>query len=271
MHRIATVARPRPDRGPARSRAGYASFDTDWSPGAYLAEYYTEVEPDERATIAYFVAAMRRAEPGTPILFYGAGPTLHHVFLAAPTASEIHLADYLPANLREIERWLEGDADAHDWRPFVAYTLACETGVVPTRGEIVAREALTRTKITRLLHGDARRAEPLGAYATVVSAYCADSATADRATWRTYLGHIADCTAPGGLFITSALRRCRAYLVGGKRFPCAGVDERDMRDALGRRFAAAQVEARTVPEHAALGYTGIVLACASDAAARVAG
>ena len=92
------------------------------------------VEADERATIAFFVDAMRHAEPGQPVLLFGVGPTLHHVFLTAVTAAEIHLAEYLPANLHEIERWLAGAPEAHDWRPFVEYTLECEGVTRPDRG-----------------------------------------------------------------------------------------------------------------------------------------
>ena len=103
-----------------------ASFDTDWVPQEYLADYYRLVEPDERETIAFFADAMKEAPLDQAVLFLGTGPTLHHVFLAAPKASEIHLADYLPANLEEIERWRRRDPGAHDWREFVRYTLECE-------------------------------------------------------------------------------------------------------------------------------------------------
>ena len=100
-------------------RGVYASFDTEWEPSAYLKEYYSEIEPEERATIAFFVDAMKHADRTQPALVFGVGPTLHHVFLAAEKVSEIHLGEYLPANLHEIERWLRRDAGAHDWRPFV--------------------------------------------------------------------------------------------------------------------------------------------------------
>jgi hypothetical protein len=100
-----------------------ASFDTDWAPQEYLADYYRVVEPDERVTIAFFTDAIKQAPVGEPVLVFGAGPTLHHVFLAAPHASEIHLADYLPANLELIERWLRRDPAAHDWRAFVRYRM----------------------------------------------------------------------------------------------------------------------------------------------------
>ncbi len=179
--------------GRHRGAPAYAAFEDDWVPREYLADYYSAVEPDERRTIAFFVDAMRDAAPGEPVLFFGVGPTLHHVFLAAGKASEIHLGDYLPANLREIERWIARDAAAHDWRPFVRYTLECEGLACPDGRADREREEITRAKITAMLQVDVRRADPLGErdrqpYGTVISAYCADSATDDRArgrpTWR---------------------------------------------------------------------------------------
>jgi len=244
-------------------RRGHASFDADWVPGEYLEDYYAVVEPDEVETIAFFADAIRDTRPDAPILFFGTGPTLHHVFLSAGRASEIHLADYLPQNLAEIERWLERDSSAHDWRPFVRYTLECEGLDAPTDDQLARREELTRAKVTRLLQADAGDAQPVGErYATVVSAYCADSATADRATWEAYMRHIAGLVEPGGVFITAALRRSRSYLVGGKRFPSADVDEHDLRAVLEPEFDCA-IEVRELPEHARLGYSGIVLASAT--------
>jgi NNMT/PNMT/TEMT family len=259
-----------------KDATAYASFEEDWVPGAYLAEYYSKVEPDELATIAFFVDAMRRVEPGEPVLVFGAGPTLHHVFLAAGKASEIHLADYLPANLREIERWIERDAGAHDWRPFVRYTLQCEGLASPTGQQVSEREELTRAKITKLLQADARRANPLGdgrRYATVISAYCADSATGDRATWQSCMRHIGGLVRPGGVLITAALRNCRWYLVGGKPFPSADIDEHDLRSVLEPAFACepSSIEARELAGHAAHGYAGIVLGWARRRSRHAAG
>jgi NNMT/PNMT/TEMT family len=256
----------------------YASFETDWVPKEYLADYYKVVEPDERQTIAFFVDAIRDSEPDEPVLFFGVGPTLHHVFLAAGKASEIHLGDYLPANLREIERWIERDAEAHDWRPFVRYTLDCEGLASPTGEEVARREETTRAKITRLLEVDVRRADPLGEpdsrpYGTVISAYCADSATDDRGTWETYMGRIAGLVRPGGTLITAALRRSRGYHVGGKMFPSAGVDEHDLRAVLEPCFAREDlmIEVRELAEHGPRGYSSIVLARAHRRRARLAG
>jgi hypothetical protein len=184
------------------------------------------------------------------------------VFAAAETASEIHLGDYLPANLAEIRRWIDREPGAHDWRPFVRYTLQCEGISCPTGEEIAAREDLTRTKITELLRVDARHSRPVDRrYPTVISPYCADSATADRATWELFMRHITGLVRPGGLFITAALRRCRGYTVAGRTSPAADIDERDLRTVLHPEFEPhdGSVAVRQTPQNAAHGYTAILL------------
>lgn len=247
----------------------YSSFESDWTPREYLADYYTDVEPDEVETIAFFVDAFRQAEPGEPVLFFGVGPTLHHVFLAAETASELHLGDYLPGNLEEIQRWIDRDPSAHDWRPFVRYTLQCEGIRTPSDEQVTAREELTRSKITRLVHVDGRTpvTGDVG-YATVVSGYCADSATRDQASWRLFMQNIMGRVRPGGLFVTAALRHSRGYVVGGHRFPSADVDEADVRFILEstRGPLRGTVETRDLADQAAHGYSGIVLAWAQQPA-----
>ena len=74
--------------------------------------------------------------------------------------------------------------------------------------------------------------------------------------------HISGLVEPGGVFITSALRRSRAYVVGGKRFPSADVDEHDIRAVLQPQFEAASgsIEVCELDGHEAQGYSGIVLA-----------
>ena len=241
----------------------YASFEVDWSPGDYLADYYTQVEPDEIETIKFFVDALRESQTGQPVLFFGVGPTLHHVFLAAPTASEIHLCDYLPSNLDEIQRWIDRDPRAHDWRPFVRYTLECEGIDAPSDEQVTRREELTRLKITRLLEVDGRLPAPAGThYATVISGYCADSATSDHTSWASFMHHIMDRVHPGGLFVTAALRRSSGYSVGGHRFPSACVNEHDLRTVLESAWGPLEgsIETRDIVDSAAHGYSGIVLA-----------
>jgi NNMT/PNMT/TEMT family len=239
-----------------------ASFDRDWQPHDYLSEYYRTVEADERLTIAFFVEAMKHVPADQPVLVFGVGPTLHHVFLTVLKASEIHLADYLPGNLAEVRRWLDTDPAMHDWRPFVAYTLQCEGLAKPTPAQIAMREADTRRKTRQLLQADLRDARPVGTrYQTVISAYCADSATSNRAEWETYMHRIADMVQPGGTLLLAALRQSRGYRVGGNLFPSANVSEKDVRTALDGHFRPEDVTVRVCRfKKGTKGYQGIILA-----------
>src|SRR6478735_3749387 len=178
-----------------------ADFDRDWVPADYLRDYYTRVEPDEVATIRFLVRGMADAAADRPVLVYGTGPTMHHVFLAAPRASELHLGDYLDANLAELRRWLDRDPQAHDWRAFVRWTLESE-GTVADANAVRRREELTRSRTTRLVHVDGRRPSSGPKYATVISAYGADSATQHHAEWAAFMTNILDRVEPGGLLLT---------------------------------------------------------------------
>ena len=249
----------------ARSR-GAVSFEHDWQPRRYLAEYYHTVEADERQTIAFFVEAMTHFRGGEPVLVFGVGPTVHHVFLTAPKASEIHLTDYLPGNLAEVRRWLDGDPQMHDWQPFVRYTLQCEGLALPTPADVAKREADTRRKTCRLLQADLRDLQPVCTrYATVISAYCADSATTDLAEWSEYMHRIASMVRPGGTLLLAALRQSNGYRVGGKIFPSANVSEHDVLKALKPFFLSENVTVRVCQlSDSSKGYSSIMLSQAVD-------
>jgi hypothetical protein len=107
----------------------------------------------------------------------------------------------------------------------------------------------------------------------VISAYCLDSATAERAAWQSYMTRLVGLVRPGGSLIVAALRRCRGYEVGGRIFPSANINEHDLHAALAS-FCDQQTLTITVCElgaSAAKGYSSIMLARATrrqDAAER---
>jgi NNMT/PNMT/TEMT family len=105
-----------------------------------------------------------------------------------------------------------------------------------------------------------------GRYDVVLSCYCAESATGDRTVWRRYVRNIVRLLAPGGLFITAALRRCTSYHVGCQRFACADIDEHDLAAVLcdcGIAPAQLQIEVQRVGLRERLGYDSILLAAAT--------
>lgn len=254
----------------SRADPELSGFDA-WDADRYLAEYYRHVEADEAATLGFITTACARiVAPGRALVF-GSGPTVHHLLPLAPHVREIHVADYLESNLDHVRRWLQRDAGAHDWTAFARHVLMREGLRTPTREQVDERERMVRCRVTRCLRGDAGRAWPLSVqgrrrYDVVLSCYCAESATGDRSVWRRYMRNILRLLAPGGLFITAGLRRCRSYVVGPHRYACADIDENDLAAALvdfGIEPRSTHLEVHRVGLRERLGYDSIVLATAT--------
>lgn len=246
------------------------SFDTHFSPKDYLDEFYPpdQINADELVAVRAQIDFCRKFLRDRPlVLEFGAGPTAHRVIAVAPYVAAVHVAEYLPRNLAEIELWVQGRAGQHRWDLYAAYALQCEGVHSPTARQIEDRLALARSKVTRLFTADAGRQQPLGAeqpgpYAHVYSGFCADSATADKETWRRYMRNIASLVADGGTFWTAALHRATSYSTGPRRFPSADVDVPDVRAVLERDFLATTItiELRELAQMRAHGYAGIILA-----------
>jgi hypothetical protein len=114
---------------------------------------------------------------------------------------------------------------------------------------------------------DLRRDDPLGEentrqYATVISAYCADSATDDKDAWATYMKRIVGLVRPGGTLMIAALRRCSGYVVGGKTFPSPNIDETDLQAVLAPCFGPTGLTIKVCKFGGSdsKGYSSIVLA-----------
>jgi hypothetical protein len=239
-----------------------------WDPGTYLREYHSAVAQAEMETLAFLAVTMEGLEGFPTLLEVGCGPTVHHVMGATPYVSMIHMADYLPANLREVRRWLDRDEGAHDWRAFTREALLAEGVPDPTHGAVRDREDDLRARVAALLPCDLSQPRPLGpgldiTYEAVVSCYCGDAATADRATWERYMQNLFSLVQPGGAAFVTALRSCTGYRVGDRRFPAANITQ----DDLARVFFAngfypqtLWIIEREVPDHAAQGYEGLLLA-----------
>jgi hypothetical protein len=245
-----------------------------WDPKEYLAEYYAEIMPDEKYAMEFLAEAMQRL-PSVPLaLDFGCGPTVHHLFPLVPQVQEIHLAEYLPANREEVSRWLRADEAAHDWRAFSLETLRLEGHPNPSGALAAEREWATRARVSRILPGDAGDDDPLGPemrarYPLVTTHYCAEGATHSKAVWRCYMRNIAGLVQPGGTIIVSACGAADYYMVGRCRFPCAGIDGKDLLLCLLEDgFMDIDLRVRQVPDHSEQGYSSVIFASAVKAAGR---
>lgn len=245
----------------------------DWDSHKYLKEYCTEVGQDEMETIKYEVSTLKSRRREFPfvkddlvVAEIGSGPTISHIIPVAPYAKEIHMYEYLSQNRREIEKWLNREEGAHNWSPFIDYTLRCEGNLMPNSEDIKIREDEIREKIKlveELDLGDNRSLEKIERknYDFVVSAYCADSATDNKETWVQYMRYIASFVAPMGTLMLASLKKAKLYVVGGKYFPSANIDEYDLRKALELDFYPKSIHIvnKKIPRHASQGFEGILL------------
>ena len=245
------------------------AFST-WNASAYLATYYSRVEPTERHTLRFLHDAIGELPATARALDFGAGPTLHHAIALASRVGELHVADLLPENLNALRRWHRRASGAHDWSAFTQAVLQLDGVPAPTIDDAQRREALVRERLTRILPGDARRRLPLGPgapknYDCVTSFFCADSATSNLGDWRRLVLNICGLLAPGGLLIMGALHRCNFWRLREKPLPSACIDEHHMHsvlDTAGFDRASRRIQVCEVPDQASNGFESILLVSA---------
>jgi hypothetical protein len=211
-----------------------SDFHTAWHPEDYLKQYYVNdtIPADELGIYNLLISYLQTETPHfATALDFGCGPTLHHIIPLIPYTEELHLADYVPANLAAIQQWLRGETRAHNWDVYIKGVLQLEGIVQPSPTDLERRKAQMRYKVRRLKHGNLHWPHPLmdgSTYPLVVSFYCADSATHSKVQWRLFMRHLFNLVAPGGTLLLSALRNSQSYHVGARCFPSAQVTENDM-------------------------------------------
>ena len=241
-------------------------YEREWSPRDYLQQYYsTPYVPDDSQTVLAFLKEhlTHRRSGYSRAVEFGCGPTLYTALALIPHVEQLHLADYLPNNLDEVQRWLAGEPKAHDWGVYVRYILEQEYGRPPTADEVTAREVELRGKVVGLHQCDIRQPHPLGrpqVFDLVASFFCIEAVSSDRGEWELFLERLASMVAPGGSMMLAAVRRCTGYEVLGRLFPAARVDETDFLRVLPKLgFDLGELVVRAVPiaEWAAEGFDSI--------------
>lgn len=203
-------------------------YDRLWDSREYLRQYYAtpEVADDETANIAFARRQFANADRAFPrAIEVGCGPTLHHAMLLAPYIGRLDLADYVPDNLAEIRKSLDGAPDAHDWSVYL------QGMIEPGGASAEELWALVKARVGELRQMDIRSPQA-GAYDLVASYYTAECVAGTQDEWRQCLATLAGLVAPGGVLLLGVVRHCRAYNVCGQVFPATYVDERDFATVL---------------------------------------
>lgn len=213
-------------------------------PALYNKTYYSSVMQDEAALIKWQAGALDkllrrylllRGLNGFDWMFdAGSGPAVHHLFALAKYSKMLHLADFMPENIAEIQKWVENSPEAHNWGVFIDEILKAE-GIEPTTKNVAARAKEVRKKISSYSTLDLkRRVSPKlrGSSPFVTSYFVADSATGSKSVFARMTKNAFDIVAEDGLFVATYLGGCTKYLVGRRWLSSANVTEHDINSAL---------------------------------------
>lgn len=228
-----------------------ATFD-DFSPDAYLGEYYSSVGEENDALLRFLVDAFSNVTPGGRMIELGCGPTIYQLLAAARVVDTVALTDPVVSNLAVIERWLRAEPEAFDWRPFIERTLAYEGG--SESPEAVARRAdLLRSKVGWLgpcdLLAPAVLPGSVGLFDVVGLHFVTEGITSDRATWAAALDRVLGLVAPEGWIVTAAVERATHWKVGSRAYPAVSLDVDDLVDHITASGFSARLVRRTDAEH----------------------
>jgi hypothetical protein len=93
----------------------------------YVSIFVPGMNEDELITYKYMMNYLQTTGSHlSQMLEVGCGPTLHNVIPLIRFVDEIHMADYLPDNLEQIQLWLDNHPDAHNWDVHIKTALELE-------------------------------------------------------------------------------------------------------------------------------------------------
>lgn len=230
------------------------SYLVQWDAKRYLKQYYSiAVIPDETNEVLKFLVEQVAKRCGKEVkgLDFGCGPTIWGMLPLARYASEIDIADYMPENLAEIDSWLRGDSDAHDWSLHTAHVLKLENHVIASQDAVLERENLLRRKVRHLVECDIRRELPNALtqreYDLVVSLYCLECIGNSFQDWQQFLSRLTNSVGPKGTFIAAAILNADTYSVGELTFEMTRITEDDLRAELRNcGFSDSSIELRSM-------------------------
>lgn len=239
-----------------------------WNAREYLETYYSSPIGDTFETLNFITDELKdfKYKPFKNALEFGTGPTLFGALATVPYVEKLHLSDYLPQNLLEIQHWLSAGNASFNWDACTEYLLKREC-IDPSPENVAKRSNELREKIGKLLPGDITKEWPIfdnsDHYDLLVSLFCADSITDSKVEWHQYMKNLFNLAAPKGTIIIGALRNCPYYRVGEQYFPGANVNENDLEEAISGikdKIADYTIRVRDVDECSDEGFVSVMFA-----------
>lgn len=243
-----------------------SDFNLHFDPKEYLREMFSVPDDEDRFSIFFMSHVLNSLPDNLLIHEFGGGPTLYSVASLARKAREIHFSDVVDASLQEVNAWLHGKPNTHNWNPYIALALEAE-GSPATEAAITERATLMRKVVTHLMHCDAQRSSPIELdnmqYDLVAAHHCTDVAATNVTEWQQAIQNVTTIVRPGGWLMLSVTTGARTYEVGDVIFKCVNLTKDDIQNGLlaaGYRKESIILESYEI-EHPRE-YSGILIALA---------
>ncbi|MFN8391838.1 MAG: guanitoxin biosynthesis pre-guanitoxin forming N-methyltransferase GntF [Bdellovibrionota bacterium] len=241
----------------ANSAFDYSAFD----PAAYIAEYYSEVGAENRFLLEFYHRAFQHIPRGASFLEFGGGPTIYQLLSARRRVKEIVFAEYLPANRREIEKWVFDEPGAFNWSEYIDLVLALEHKQRTEEQRRRVRQELSK-KVTQIIACDAYSSNILGndslrQFDVVSSSFCLECISPYESDLRSFFAKLDCVLRPRGMLVLTMLKKAESYKIGDLMFPACSIDEDYMRGML-RDLGYHWVSIESVQAEADQGYAGLI-------------
>ncbi|XP_030641322.1 phenylethanolamine N-methyltransferase-like [Chanos chanos] len=218
----------------AELKASYQHFD----PALYLQRHYTPPRAsfdNKDNVVPWKLGLIHRAFTegdlkGDVLVDIGSGPTLYQVMSGCERFNRVILSDFVEANRRELQSWLQGKSNSLDWTPFFQHVCKLEGRSPEAWSEKAQR---LRSVVTDVLPVDIHQPNPLPLDALppsgadcLISCYCLEASSPDLASFNKALGHIAGLIRQGGhLLLIGTLEISFYYPAPDVRIPVMRLDE----------------------------------------------
>lgn len=166
---------------------------------------------------------------GGKLLEVGCGPTMYTAMSASLAFNDIVMADLVPANIREVRKWVDAEPDAKDWSLFAERQAELEGHVEDVEKGASTIIARTRNAIRDVTLCNICEPGVLNDrreyFDVVVACLCLDSSSVDEAAHQRATANLAALLNPGGLLIACGLTGNSSYTACTKTFSSLDSDE----------------------------------------------
>jgi len=211
-------------------------FHTEFKTDAYLKDFYTRVDdPAMQVILCFLPNLVARLPHCDSLLDFGAGPTIHVAVAFRDKVDEIHLADYLPQNRDELNKWKDGTS-TFDWTNTLNVILNAEGSDIRLLRQM---ETLARPKVRNVMHCDCLQSPAVfppkdqsDRFDIITTIFCIEYCCKSLDEYRQAIANVVQHIKPGGYFVMGGIMEETWCSFGGRKFTCLYLTEEMMMNAL---------------------------------------